>query len=132
MDEFYRAYRNSAAESGSDILALKAFSEKRNYNLKRDKFRIMGITIPTVSIESGGMSLNSSMQNTGVNYDIIKMKGLPLLELIVDYSSLAKSVFLLARELKKVQRRVNALEKIFIPAYEETKKYIIKMYLQII
>jgi len=42
----------------------------------------------------------------------------------MDYASLAKKVFLLSAELKKVQRRVNALEKIFIPAHEATKKYI--------
>jgi len=37
---------------------------------------------------------------------------------------MTKSVMMLSRELKKVQRRVNALEKIFIPQHEESKKYI--------
>lgn len=31
---------------------------------------------------------------------------------------------MLSRELKKVQRRVNALEKVLIPPHEEAKKYI--------
>ncbi|MDO9529791.1 MAG: V-type ATP synthase subunit D, partial [Syntrophales bacterium] len=35
-----------------------------------------------------------------------------------------KAIIMLSRELKKVQRRVNALEKIFIPQHEEAKKYI--------
>ncbi|HPI91323.1 MAG TPA: V-type ATP synthase subunit D, partial [Spirochaetota bacterium] len=38
--------------------------------------------------------------------------------------SLMKTVVLLSRELKKVQRKVNALEKIFIPQNEEAQKYI--------
>ncbi len=35
-----------------------------------------------------------------------------------------KSILVLSRELKKVQRKVNALEKIFIPQNEEARKYI--------
>ena len=34
------------------------------------------------------------------------------------------TVLILARELKKTQRRVNALEHIFIPDYKETLHYI--------
>ena len=39
-------------------------------------------------------------------------------------AELESSVWLLARELKKTQRHVNALEHIFIPDYKETLKYV--------
>ena len=39
-------------------------------------------------------------------------------------AELENAVFRLARELRKTQRRVNALEKIFIPDYTDTLGYI--------
>ena len=124
IDDLYKAYRFAAADSGGEVLAMKSLSEKINYTLSADKFRIMGITIPLYKIETGHPVLNSSLMGTGASYDSIREKSVPLLKLIVNYAALAKKVFLLSAELKKVQRRVNALEKIFIPSYEETKKYI--------
>ena len=44
--------------------------------------------------------------------------------LIAEYSTILKLILVLSRELKKVQRKVNALEKIFIPQNDEARKYI--------
>ncbi|HON80302.1 MAG TPA: V-type ATP synthase subunit D, partial [Spirochaetota bacterium] len=57
-------------------------------------------------------------------YDEVKEKSLQVLENLASYSTIFKSIFILSRELKKVQRRVNALEKIFIPENENARKYI--------
>lgn len=45
-------------------------------------------------------------------------------EVLGDYVTKLGSVWRLANEIKKTQRRVNALEYIFIPQYEETRDYI--------
>jgi V/A-type H+-transporting ATPase subunit D len=44
--------------------------------------------------------------------------------LVVELAEMENSVFRLAREVKRTQRRVNALEKIFLPRYEQALKYI--------
>lgn len=124
LDSLYAAYRAAAAWSGSELLALKALSEKVNYTLEKETTRLMGISITGYSITPGPLTVNSSLAGTGAAYDMIKLGAAPVLQLLVKYASLARKVFLLSAELKKVQRRVNALEKIFIPSYEETKKYI--------
>ena len=124
LDELYMKYRAAAADSGSEVLAGKALSEKSTFSIESGISRLMGITIPHYLCETGAVALNSSLAGTGASYDMIKLKSGPALRLIVDYASLAKKVFLLSAELKKVQRRVNALEKIFIPSYEDTRKYI--------
>ena len=46
------------------------------------------------------------------------------LKLVGDLAEVESAVFRLAIEVKKTQRRVNALEKIFLPQYRETLKYI--------
>jgi len=124
LDELYARYKIAALDSGSEILAAKSFSEKPDYSISVEWTRLMGISIPHNRIDAEKPGVNSSLMMTGASYDVIKELSLPLLRLITDYASLAKKVFLLSAELKKVQRRVNALEKIFIPAHEETKKYI--------
>ena len=47
-----------------------------------------------------------------------------VLELIPQISRLTSTVWRLASELRKTQRRVNALQYIFIPEYEETVLFI--------
>ena len=49
---------------------------------------------------------------------------LELLATIAKVAEMETTVMLLARELKKTQRRVNALEHIFIPDYRDTLHYI--------
>ena len=124
MDDLYMKYKVAAAESGSETLAMKSLSEKTMDSLEIEYGRLMGITIPSYNVKHASLAVSSSLAGTGASYDMIKTQSADILRLLVNYASLAKKVFLLSSELKKVQRRVNALEKIFIPAYEETKKYI--------
>ena len=46
------------------------------------------------------------------------------MESIDRLAEIENAVFRLAREVRKTQRRVNALEKMFIPAYVETLRFI--------
>jgi len=46
------------------------------------------------------------------------------LPLLAELAELENAVLRLARELRKTQRRCNALSKIFIPDYRETISYI--------
>lgn len=47
-----------------------------------------------------------------------------LLKLLTDMASIRTIVWRLAREVKKTQRRVNALDKMVIPQSQETVRYI--------
>lgn len=62
--------------------------------------------------------------NSPVETDRVTALFLNLLPLAAGLASLRAQVQALARELKKNQRRVNALEKIVIPQTEETRIYI--------
>jgi V/A-type H+/Na+-transporting ATPase subunit D len=71
-------------------------------------------------------NLNPSLTLPGTTsaYDTAKEQSRKALQILAEYATITKSIVMLSRELKKVQRRVNALEKIFIPQHEEAKKYI--------
>lgn len=85
---------------------------------------IAGIRLPEISADSGKLSRQFGLANTDSLVDATMADFLDLLGAIAEMAQLETSVWLLARELKKTQRRVNALEQIFIPDFKDTLRYI--------
>jgi len=86
--------------------------------------RIMGVGIPRVHLDIKDNPPYFSLSDTSfwVDEAILKFK-----DVLQDLGKLAEtriSLMRLAREVQKTMRRVNALEKIAIPDYDESIKYI--------
>jgi V/A-type H+-transporting ATPase subunit D len=62
---------------------------------------------------------------TSASTDAALRRFAELLPLLVTLAELQNAVLRLARELRKTQRRCNALSKLFIPDYRETIGYIV-------
>ncbi len=124
LEELYATFRLAVMEMGSDIMVQKSQSEKEAYELSLDVYRFIGISIPSMTMAARDTGINSSLYGTTALYDRCKTECAEFLALLVEYSTIMKLILVLSRELKKVQRKVNALEKIFIPQNEEAKKYI--------
>ena len=56
--------------------------------------------------------------------DSVVQRFLEALSLVAELARVENAVFRLAREVRRTQRRVNALEKTHIPQYKEALKYI--------
>ena len=65
-----------------------------------------------------------SFLGTYANTDAVIVKFLNLLSLLTQMASIRTIVWRLAEEVKRTQRRVNALDKMIIPQATETIKYI--------
>ncbi len=124
LEALYRSYRLAAAEMGSDIITRKSCSERRRYFLSCRLSKFMGLRLPVFSLRPKRLRPFSSFSGTTAAYDEGRQNAVSLLSLIAEYAAITKSVLLLSRELRKVQRRVNALEKIYIPQNEDAKKFI--------
>ncbi len=124
LDRLYDDYRKAAMDMGSDMITMKSLSEKQSYELGSSFTKLMGLVLPEIEIRVTEPEMHSGIWGTTASYDLAKKRSIELLKNLGQYASLTKSIFMLSRELKKVQRRVNALEKIFIPQHEEAKKYI--------
>jgi V/A-type H+-transporting ATPase subunit D len=123
LDELYATYRNAAIDMGSDALTLKSSSEPRRYFLNMKFTRLMGLRLPDIRLSFKKARI-ARLAGTTASYDTAKQQSQKAIESLAEYASITKSIIMLSRELRKVQRRVNALEKIFIPQHEEAKKYI--------
>lgn len=88
---------------------------------------IMGVNVPLINLKKGKRNLlerGYNLYTSSTLLDDVYDKFGEILEEIVRLGEIERSVKLLAREIEKTKRRVNALEYIIIPALEEKRKFI--------
>lgn len=88
---------------------------------------IMGVRVPMLELnleERSVLERGYSLQDTSSQLDEASRKFERALLSVLELAEIEKSVYLLANEIEKTKRRVNALENILIPKLEATVKYI--------
>ena len=124
QNELYTAYRGAAVDMGAQAVTLKSCCEKKAYAVQLQFTKLMGLQLPRITLKFTPFEPSDSLAGTTASYDAARERSRKALEALVEYATVTKEIMMLSRELKKVQRRVNALEKVFIPPHEEAKKYI--------
>lgn len=122
--DYYGYYRSAALFSGRERVARTALQEPWHAGLKSETVRAVGINLTHIGIEISRRREGAALMVESSAVAAMVRNVPELLRAVVHYASLISSIFKLSRELKSVQRRVNALEKIFIPKCRESKKYI--------
>lgn len=95
-----------------------------NYDISINMRRIMGVNIPKLDTEVDDKPPYFSLSNTSYWIDETITDFKELLNMLGKLSELRISLMRIADEVRKTMRRVNALEKIAIPDYKESVKYI--------
>ncbi len=85
---------------------------------------VMGVEIPEIGNLEFKPALDYGFVRTNAKLDIARRKFNEVLVLTAKLAEVETGVYRLATEIKKTQRRVNALEYILIPQYEELVKFI--------
>jgi V/A-type H+-transporting ATPase subunit D len=101
-------------------------SRNINYEFKTKERRVReaGITMPSLDVSMPGAALKYSTADSYAECDETATRFLALLKVLTELAALRTIAWRLAHEVRKTQRRVNALEKLVIPAAKETKIYI--------
>ena len=118
------ALRETTLDIGSAALDRAALGAKPDVELKLAGQRLMGLTISRVTFRADPPGVPFGVSGTSANTDLALRRFVALLPLLAELAELQNAVMKLARELRKTQRRCNALSKIFIPSYRETLAYI--------
>lgn len=85
---------------------------------------VMNVKFPVFKAEEEGIPYSYPITFTHEEIDIV-FKGMKeIIKEIITLSSVERELYLIAGEISKTRRRVNALEYIMIPDLEETIKYI--------
>ncbi len=85
---------------------------------------VMGVEIPEIGNLEFKPALAYGFVRTNAKLDIARKKFNEVLVLTAKLAEVETGVYRLATEIKKTQRRVNALEYVLIPQYEELVKFI--------
>lgn len=125
IQDAYAALEKAQLSMGREHVEWAALAAKRSVDVTL-KFRgIMGVAIPMIEAHGEMQKLLYAPGDTTASLDEATFKFRDVMERIPELSRLMTAVWRLANELRKTQRRVNALQHVFIPDYEETITFII-------
>jgi V/A-type H+-transporting ATPase subunit D len=116
--------QEATLDIGSEALARASLAVTMNHQVELVEQHVLGMMLPKVSARLEAATPQFGITGTSSNTDLAMLRFVELLELIARYAELETAVLRLSRELKRTQRRCNALSKLFIPSYRETISYI--------
>ena len=118
----HRAICEARMHVGLDRLRWLTLAPGTEIDVEVGTHSIMGTDLPLVRVELDPPPLPYGPAGTSVLLDEARDRWLDVLKMLGDLAEVTLSVWRLAMELRKTQRRVNALEEVVIPRYEETVK----------
>lgn len=120
----YHALDVARLSMGREHLEWAALSVNETVEVEVRPRSVMGVVLPTVDAHGGPPEMPYGLSDTTVALDEAVARFRRVIGEIPTLSETMTAVWRLARELQKTQRRVNALQNIFIPQYEETITFI--------
>lgn len=120
----YPAFKRMLMADGSDQVKRIAHSVHYDFEMQEKNVTIGGMSFQTLDVVLPEPQIFYSMIGTYANTDEVIGEFFSLLGLLTQMASIRTIVWRLAEEVKKTQRRVNALSKLVIPQTKETKIYI--------
>ncbi|MHC6203588.1 V-type ATP synthase subunit D [Breznakiellaceae bacterium SP9] len=94
------------------------------YDLREKPVFVAGMTLPGLEVRMPAVELKFSPADSFAECDETVLEFFALVRIITELANVRTVAWRLAREVRKTQRRVNALEKMVIPAARDTKTYI--------
>ena len=110
--------------NGRAALRAAAAGVRYDHRVKAETRVVAGIRVPHIHVELAAFGPRYSLGSSTALMDEVIQAFLETLKLAGELAELENGVHLLAAELKKTQRRVNALEQIFIPDFRDTLKFV--------
>ena len=125
LAEALQSFASARAVSDSRVVDEAILMPSRSISIETSSHKVMGVDVPEISVSDNGgemypysfLTVNSGLDDAvrGVSAVVVKL---------VRLAEIEKTCNMLAEEIEKNKRRVNALENIMIPQLAETIKYI--------
>ncbi len=124
VESAYPALKNMLMNVGGDRVERLSESVKYEYDIHEKSVSAGGMTFDSIEVELPKLELFYSFLGAYADSDKVTVEFFKLLNLLTQMASIRTIAWRLANEVKKTQRRVNALDKMIIPQEKETKVYI--------
>lgn len=119
FDTAYRALERANTSIGIDMVEAIAMAIPEEDNIKVRLRSIMGVEIPEIDPLSSDIHPSYSFWQTSGSMDNAFREFKGVLTLLLRLAEIETSVYRLAVQIRRTHRRVNALEKVVIPYYQD-------------
>ncbi len=123
-EKAYPSLRRMLMLDGADQIERISHAVHYDFEMTEKKVTVGGMSFSSIDVNMPKKELFYSFNGTYANTDTVINRFFELLSLLTQMASIRTIVWRLAEEVKKTQRRVNALDKMIIPQTTETKAYI--------
>ncbi|MFA6173121.1 MAG: V-type ATP synthase subunit D [Kiritimatiellales bacterium] len=120
----YAALRMAVLDVGSDAIDRAALAVPADCPLEIEDQNLAGTRIPKATAQTNPAGARFGIGGTSASADAAMLRFNEVLARLAELAELENAVLRLSRELRKTQRRCNALSKMFIPDFRETIHYI--------
>jgi len=125
LGKAYQNLREANMAKGSESVASVALGSSTKASYLIDYKSIMGVTVPSVEFQGEpDVKPDYGFANTSVELDKAFKQFHRILNLIADLARAEGTTFQIANDVRRTQRRVNALNYVLIPRYRRTAKWI--------
>jgi V/A-type H+-transporting ATPase subunit D len=124
IETAYPALREMLMSVGGDRVERISHAVEYSFSITEKPVTLAGMSFSSIDVELPKPQLFYSFLGTYADVDKVMVEFFDLLRLLTEMASIRTIVWRLATEVRKTQRRVNALDKMVIPQARETKKYI--------
>jgi V/A-type H+-transporting ATPase subunit D len=124
LAEAYAALREACFALGRDGVARAALAARLPGNITVQERSLIGVVIPLLEWEAEWAAPAWGLLETAQELDIAREKFLHALRGLIALAEIELAFHRLAAELRKTQKRVNALQMLLIPQYQETLHYL--------
>ncbi len=124
LNEYYLFSTLTWVRAPEGVLEESLSPPPLSFEVEEKKKIVLNLPLPRFEVKEKEEKLTYSLFSSPLALDKSIKKIQEILPDLFKLAALEKSLFLLAEEIEKTKRRVNALENTVIPALEETIKYI--------
>ncbi len=124
LEKAYGTFRTAYVDMGSEEIERANYAALDNLEISMRERGVMGVPIPEVRATNIPAKIKVGMLGTSESFGNSIDEFSEAIPLLIEYAEANLTLTRLASEIQKTQRRVNALENIFIPEATETIKYI--------
>ncbi len=121
----YQSLKEANMAKGSETVANVALGSSHEADFLLDFRSVMGVTVPTVEFQSEpDAKPDYGFANTSAELDKAFKQFYSVLKLIADLARAEGTTYQIANDVRRTQRRVNALNHVLIPMYRNITKRI--------
>jgi len=120
----FEAFIPAYVTSGQELMDRVFCAASRDVSMEVEERSVMGTRIPEVELEAGGAPLFPGLLDASPAMDAAVTRMRRVVDVLTRYVETVAAIWRLATEIEKTQRRINAIENVFIPESSATVEWI--------